>query len=332
MRPKISVIVPIYKTERFLHACIESILAQSFADFELILVNDGSPDNSAQICEYYQKIDSRIRFINKQNGGISSARNAGLDVAKGSYIMFVDSDDYLENGCFERAYTTMISKNMDLYIGGSYEVDEASTRKTRRCVNTAKSYSVGELMNQYEIDYPAHWLSLVWGKLFKTGFIENNRLRFDTGLSYKEDALFIYSYLQFADEVYFDDEPVCNYRIMRDGALNRKVHRDMYEINCKVYKLKRDLMMVKHCKPSVYNHVYFCSLMNSIEYFYMSDHHDSKKNRGKTIEAVCENEILPQISLCDVSGFKRKLMFVLCRMRAKKVIAVMYWLRSRIHS
>ena len=93
---KISVIVPIYNVENYIHRCIDSILAQTFTDFELILVDDGSPDNCGKICDEYAKKDSRINVIHKENGGLSSARNAGLDIASGDYIVFVDSDDYVE--------------------------------------------------------------------------------------------------------------------------------------------------------------------------------------------------------------------------------------------
>lgn len=93
--PTLSIIVPVYKVEPYLHRCVDSILAQTFTDFELILVDDGSPDNCGAICDEYAAKDSRILVIHKENGGLSDARNAGLDIAKGEYIGFVDSDDYI---------------------------------------------------------------------------------------------------------------------------------------------------------------------------------------------------------------------------------------------
>ncbi|MGG0177992.1 glycosyltransferase family 2 protein [Gottfriedia acidiceleris] len=101
MNPKISIIVPVYKVEPYLHKCINSLLDQTFADFELILVNDGSPDKSGEICDHYASKDNRIKVFHKENGGQASARNMGLDIAKGDYIGFVDSDDYVENDMFE---------------------------------------------------------------------------------------------------------------------------------------------------------------------------------------------------------------------------------------
>ncbi|KAF3371822.1 glycosyl transferase family 2, partial [Enterococcus faecium] len=91
---EISIIVPVYKVEKYLRKCVDSILAQTFTDFEVILVDDGSPDNSGKICDEYAEKDNRVRVIHKENGGLSSARNAGIDVARGKYLGFVDSDDY----------------------------------------------------------------------------------------------------------------------------------------------------------------------------------------------------------------------------------------------
>ena len=99
----ISVIVPVYKSEAFLGKCVESLLAQSFQDFELLLVDDGSPDDSGAMCDAYAAKDSRVRVIHKPNGGVSSARNAGLDAARGDYVVFVDSDDYVDPSYLEGA-------------------------------------------------------------------------------------------------------------------------------------------------------------------------------------------------------------------------------------
>lgn len=101
-RPEISIIVPVYQVEKYLNECIDSILAQTFTDFELILVDDGSPDNCPALCDAAAKRDSRVRVIHKQNGGVSTARNAGLDAAQGNWIAFVDSDDTVEPEYLEK--------------------------------------------------------------------------------------------------------------------------------------------------------------------------------------------------------------------------------------
>lgn len=114
----ISVIIPIYKVEAYLKRCIDSVLTQSYTDMEIILVDDESPDNCPAICEEYAKQDSRIRVIHKKNGGLSDARNAGLDIAKGDYISFVDSDDWVAPDFLESMYGALIRNNADISICG----------------------------------------------------------------------------------------------------------------------------------------------------------------------------------------------------------------------
>lgn len=112
--PLISIIVPVYNVEKYLHRCIDSILAQTFKDFELILVDDGSPDRCPMICDEYEENDNRVRVIHKENGGLASARNAGLDIARGEWIGFVDSDDWIEARTYESAYRAAIESAADL--------------------------------------------------------------------------------------------------------------------------------------------------------------------------------------------------------------------------
>ena len=114
--PFISIVVPIYNVEKYLKKCVESILNQTYKNFELILVDDGSPDRCGEICEDLKKKDLRIRVIHKENGGLSSARNAGIDVAKGEYIGFVDSDDYIEPFMYEKLVNAVVKDNCLLSV------------------------------------------------------------------------------------------------------------------------------------------------------------------------------------------------------------------------
>ncbi len=120
--PIISVIVPVYNVEEYIHRCIDSILAQTFKEFELILVDDGSPDQSGKICDEYALIDSRIKVIHKKNGGLSDARNAGLEVAQGEYIGFVDSDDFIESDMYEKLLEACKENSSQIAMCGRYNV------------------------------------------------------------------------------------------------------------------------------------------------------------------------------------------------------------------
>ena len=114
MNPSISIIIPVYNVESYLERCVDSVLAQTFEDFEVILVNDGSTDNSPEICDEYLTVDNRIKIIHKDNGGLSSARNSGLDIAKGRYIMFVDSDDWIERNMCQLLYDRIVNTECEM--------------------------------------------------------------------------------------------------------------------------------------------------------------------------------------------------------------------------
>ena len=128
-RAKISVIVPVYNVEKYLARCVDSILAQSYQNLEVILVDDGSQDNSGNICDEYAAKDNRIRVIHKENGGLSSARNAGIDAASGEYITFVDSDDWIELQSYEWMMDAMLRHSVKLVCAGRYDVDGGTGEK-----------------------------------------------------------------------------------------------------------------------------------------------------------------------------------------------------------
>ena len=194
--PKYSVIVPVYKVEAVLPRCIESILNQTITDFELILVDDGSPDGSGAICDAYAERDSRIRVIHQQNGGVSRARNAGLDAAKGEYIVFVDSDDYVDT-----TYLQEFGENpSDLTISGyrieGYGYSEAVIRQ----------YEPTDIQNMDKNDFTWMFergmLNYACTKCFKTEIIRKHALKFHENMKLSEDTLFTLQYAMHCRSVY----------------------------------------------------------------------------------------------------------------------------------
>ena len=142
MSVAISIIVPIYKVEKTLRKALDSILSQTFTNYELILVNDGSPDNCPAICDEYAAKDMRIKLINKENGGLSSARNAGLAVAQGEYTIFVDPDDYIDAEGLDELYATAIKENADITICDLYQEDEYSRKYLQQKPTSLESEQV----------------------------------------------------------------------------------------------------------------------------------------------------------------------------------------------
>lgn len=192
MNPEISIIVPIYKVEPYIRKCVDSILAQTFTDFELILVDDGSPDSCGEICDNYAKADPRITVIHKENGGLSSARNAGIKIAKGKYIGFVDSDDYINEKMYEVLYNNAVLHSSDLVVCDFLKVNVThGTKQYGDMEPELQHFTNIQALNQlYQSNDGAldpmgrdceKWI-LTWNKLYKRCLFED--------LKFKEDRIY----------------------------------------------------------------------------------------------------------------------------------------------
>ncbi len=207
MNPLISVIVPIYKVEKFLGECVESILTQTYTNLEIILVDDGSPDNCGSICDEYAQKDSRIKVIHKQNGGLSDARNAGLIVFKGEYLVFVDSDDFMPKDSIEYMYNLAIKNDADLVIGGSEKFDENTGKIIWSTYNGAENVQVfdkAEAMKDFFINGCASWARLYKRKV-------HNNVFFPVG-EINEDEAIVLTILENCEKIVKSNYVVYNYR------------------------------------------------------------------------------------------------------------------------
>jgi glycosyltransferase, group 2 family protein len=204
--PKVSVIVPIYNVEKYLEKCINSLLSQTLEDIQIILVNDGSKDNSGNIAKEYEKNNKdRVIYVEKENGGLSDARNYGLKYATGDFIAFLDSDDYIEKNAYEEMYNKVIEENAD-YVECDF---------------------IWEFPNKIRVDkqYPyknkKEMLSFVrvvaWNKLIKRQLITDNNLEFPKGLRY-EDVEFTYKLIPFINKFAYVDKPFIHY-VQRKGSI-----------------------------------------------------------------------------------------------------------------
>lgn len=216
--PAVSIIVPVYKTAEYLMKCVDSILAQSFRDFELLLMDDGSPDESGEICDRYVQLDSRVQVIHKENGGVSSARNLGLDRAKGDFVVFVDSDDYIgENylkDMMEYAYGLGETADSSIVICDYQPFSEAGEESRTYPEPFAAKMEPGGMTAQ-------QFRNLIFGfvifppycKLYSRSVIEENGLRFDTELKSAEDFDFNRRYLDYVDQICYIPSVSYHYRV-----------------------------------------------------------------------------------------------------------------------
>lgn len=185
--PEISVIVPVYRVEPYLRQCVDSILSQTFTDFELILVDDGSPDNCGAICDEYALEDSRVRVIHKQNGGLSDARNAGIDMAKGEFLTFIDSDDLVAPEYLNRLYHSIKSSAAEIAIcnmlpfkdSSNPQIEEQNSNDSKRIISGRDA-----CLSIYRMDGTVPIMA--WGKLYKSSLF--NGIRYPVGLIHEDDA------------------------------------------------------------------------------------------------------------------------------------------------
>lgn len=196
-QPFISIIIPVYNAERYINKCIDSVLSQSYANWELLLIDDGSSDGSGKICDGYSKKDDRIKTIHKKNGGVSSARNLGIEQASGDFITFIDSDDWVESDYLQDfvdrnpikesiVVSGLLSQNpYEIYVSFSYKNEQSSTKFANELIIKYDLFRDGGPVN----------------KLFDLQLIKKNKLSFRTDLSYHEDHIFVYEYYLFINKI-----------------------------------------------------------------------------------------------------------------------------------
>ncbi len=217
MKPLISVIVPVYKVEKYLDRCVESIVNQTYENLEIILVDDGSPDNCPEMCDAWAEKDNRIKVIHKENGGVSSARNAALDVAKGEYIGFVDSDDFLNNNYF----TVLMQENTDNFdiVACNFKcIKDDEFFDNGRVYKDQTVFEANTLLTKYlkeNFIYQA-----VHSKIYKMSVITDNNIKFDVQKKVGEDFLFNYYFLKNSSSVKLIEDNLYNYFVREDSAFH----------------------------------------------------------------------------------------------------------------
>lgn len=214
VQPLISIIIPVYKVESYLKKCIESVINQSYRNLQIILVDDGSPDNCGKICDEYCAKDSRIEVIHKPNGGLSDARNVGISKAKGEYIGFVDSDDYIEKSMFSDLYNLLIEHDADVSICNFYVVENDKLILKNKNADI-KEYDKIEILQEILLDKNIQ--SYAWNKLYKRSLFEN--ITYPLGKKYEDIGTTFYL-LEKCNKVVVTGKPEYYYITREDSIVN----------------------------------------------------------------------------------------------------------------
>lgn len=219
----VSVIVPIYNVERYLNKCLDSISRQTYSNLEIILINDGSTDDSLRICENYKMRDDRIKVINKKNGGVSSSRNIGLKHATGKYLTFIDSDDYVDKRMIEIMLKILKEKNADIVICNTRNVYEESDFATSQndIFDTVKYNNVEALKCIFN-EKPFN--AVCWGKLYKKSLFDD--LYFDENIKIAEDLDILYKIFFYSNSIYYISAPLYNWTVRNDSAIHCEYNKD----------------------------------------------------------------------------------------------------------
>jgi len=217
MPPLVSIIIPVYNAEATIRRCVDSVLNQGFKDFELLLVDDGSVDSSGQICEEYRKADSRVHVIHKENSGVSDTRNLALNMAKGRYIQFLDSDDWITPDATSLLVRAIEENGCDMVIADFYRVagDRASHKGDIEKGGVLSLEEFAGFMMESPADF---YYGVLWNKLFKREIIETYGLRMDKSISWCEDFMFNLEYIRHTKTIYVLRVPVYYY-VKTKGSL-----------------------------------------------------------------------------------------------------------------
>lgn len=285
MKDLISVIVPIYNNEKYLEQCIESITNQTYKNIEIILINDGSTDKSSEICESYSKKDERIRILNKENTGVSSTRNLGLELAKGEYILFVDSDDFISKQCCEIMFNNIKEKTVDCVISGYNRINTSMIEKI--LPHKEEIISGAEFAYRVLISEPG--FGFCHTKLWKKSVIQE--IRFNQELVVGEDALFVLQAAKNIENVCIINDTLYNYRFNNLSTVRK------YDNKCVTKYLKSMQITKKYIEKeykndlsilnSINNYISYHILLVAVNYCFNPDNNLNFIKQIKELKKIC---------------------------------------------
>lgn len=301
----ISIVVPIYNVEKYLPKCLDSILTQTMQNIEVILVNDGSPDNSLLICRHYAEKDRRIKIIDKINEGVAAARNVGLEAADGNYIGFVDPDDWIEPKMYENMYNKLSKSEYEVCLCNYYKDDRlGSTPKLLKvkkdCLNkqevideiVANMIGIDDIMPKY-----TYIMGSVWRCLYKKHFIDEHDLRFKKGISIMEDLVFTVQVLLRCKGVCIDYNVWYHYRRNPKSTLHA-YNPQMWEDQVQVHQLLEEILEQAELGEYMLNRLDLRYIGMAFSAIYNETNRSTKetkiqiRERMKRVRQICGDERL----------------------------------------
>ena len=309
--PLISVVIPVYNAEKTIAKCIDSVLAQTYQEFEILLIDDGSTDNSGTICQDYANKDARIRYIKKENGGVSTARNRGIDEAKGEYITFIDSDDWFENNTLETLLSAARKHSADLVIPRTRMVFCKPNGEFEKDVYNDDDFDLvvtkDEIVDSFEKLRQSWALYSTCGRLYKKSLLIQNNVYFDTTVKVLEDLCFNLNYIEHIDSLSHISDVLYNFYVLGiENYAYKRNYRDYIISNEQVYIYLNRFLDRHQMKMTVSQYDFLIgywilainSVMNS------SDKSSEKRAALKQIQTIVQKHKI--YDCCTKPGVDRK--------------------------
>ncbi|MBR3358756.1 MAG: glycosyltransferase [Solobacterium sp.] len=333
---KVSIVVPIYKTEQYLKRCVDSLIHQTLKDIEIILVDDGSPDNCPAMCEELAETDSRIKIVHKKNGGLSSARNAGMRVAEGEYIGFVDSDDDVEADMYERMADIADRENVD-FVMSDYKRVLSNGHSYLKSLNiTPGKYDKEKIITDIypslimgtNIDYGP--LLSVWHCIYRKSFLDEHQLYFEESVKWSEDNLFSAFAGYYADSFYYMKNEALYHYYQNQGTITTSYKKGAWDVYLKMNSILDDFFSSR--KDYDFRNQLRCHLLyyacNCISKTASLEENDRINEISYIVNNKKLNEALKKAELGQVH-WKLKLQLML--MRTKQVSLLDKMVKRRSH-
>ncbi len=318
MKEIISVIIPVYQAKKFLYKCIDSVLSQTYQEIEVILIDDGSTDGSAEICDDYVARDNRVRVIHQKNAGVSAARNRGIEQATGQYLMFVDADDYVEKTLCENLM--YFATTADLMIEGFIEDWGSFVKKTS--VAEQRFYSLQELKKDFDILYKIPMLNSPVARLYKKKLLSD--IKFDVDIPLGEDFLFNLMYYSKCQNIAFLPQTDYIYNQTNTNSATKK-YKDAYfpsQKLCYINGKKFKYDAVKFTNDAL-DETFCANGINLIQLICYQT--QGRKIKKEKIRKICEDEIFQAVCAGTYKfQTKMKIPQILCRCKKYNSLLLFY--------
>lgn len=337
--PLISIIVPCYNVEQYLPQCIESVINQTYQNWELILVDDGSPDNSGKICDEYAAKDNRIKVIHKENGGLAAARNTGQDAATGYAMMFVDSDDWLELDCCEKAMQAMLDKDVELIMFDEY----VNNLNSQEIVHSFKDNVGNRVFRGFEcrqlqarvLDFNGE-IAMAFQKLIKLDYIRKFNIRHIDELKQgAEGFVFNIQLFEHLHSAYYIKDPLLHYRYNKKSISHTaNVENNFLIVRCMEWinnyiKNSQNTLDLHSC---VLNRMLYIICTTAITGYFNPYYKKSHKEKINEFRIFMAEPLVKEAMASNVNynlNLQRKIIILLIKLKLYRAIALLGWLRRK---